>query len=159
MRVLFLDFDGVLNSDRYAKERDWRTQGNIDETRLPLLRRIIDETGAVIVLSTSWREHWDPDPSLCAPGWQPTGELFARYGIEILDRTPKYGGGYDRDLEIRAWLTAHGDDVESFAILDYQRFGWGDLEERLVQTDMKVGRGLMERHAEKAIELLLTPLR
>ena len=69
------------------------------------------------------------------------------------------GGGYDRDLEIRAWLTAHEGDVESFAILDDQRFGWGDLEERLVQTDMKVGRGLMERHAEKAIGLLLTPLR
>ena len=88
MRVLFLDFDGVLNSDKYNSERDWRTQGNIDETRLPLLRRIIDETGAVIVLSTSWREHWDPAPVRCAPEWRPTGELLARYGIKILDRTP-----------------------------------------------------------------------
>ena len=159
MRVLFLDFDGVLNSDKYNSERDWRTQGNIDETRLPLLRRIIDETEAVIVLSTSWREHWDPDPARCAPGWLPTGELLARYGIKILDRTPKYGGGYDRDLEVRAWLTAHEDEVESFVILDDQRFGWGDLEERLVRTDMKIGRGLMDDHAERAIALLLTPLR
>ena len=159
MRVLFFDFDGVLNSDKYNSERDWRTQGNIDETRLPLLRRIIDETGAVIVLSTSWREHWDPDPARCAPGWRPTGELLARYGIKILDRTPKYGGGYDRDLEVRAWLTAHEVEVESFVILDDQRFGWGDLEERLVRTDMKIGRGLMDDHVERAIALLLTPLR
>ena len=97
--------------------------------------------------------------SRCAPGWRPTGELFARYGIEIYDRTPKYGGGYDRDLEIRDWLAAHGDEVKSFAILDDLRFGWGDLEERLVRTDMKIGRGLMDDHAERAIALLLTPLR
>ena len=135
MRVLFLDFDGVLNSDKYNSERDWRTQGNIDETRLPLLRRIIDETGAVIVLSTSWREHWDPDLARCAPGWRPTGELLARYGMKILDRTPKYGGGYDRDLEVRAWLAAHEDEVESFVILDDLRFGWGDLEERLPKPE------------------------
>ena len=49
--------------------------------------------------------------------------------------------------------------MESFVILDDQRFGWGDLEERLVRTDMKIGRGLMDAHAERAIALLLTPLR
>ena len=158
MKVLFLDFDGVLNSQKYL-----RLNGgdgvSIDPSRMTLLRQIVLACDAKIVLSTSWREHWDLDPARCAPEWRPTGELLARYGIEILDRTPKYGGGYDRDLEIRAWLTAHEDEVESFAILDDQRFGWGDLEERLVRTDMKIGRGLMDDHVERAIALLLTPLR
>ena len=157
MRVLFLDFDGVLNSDQYNRQRDPRTQGNLDETRLPLLCRILEETGAVIVLSTSWRLYWSPDPALCAPEWRETGEVLTRYGIPVLDRTPAYNGN-SRDREIRDWLAAHAGEVESFAILDDIPFGWGDLSDRLVRTDMRKGRGLMESHVQKAIALLQTPI-
>ena len=54
LKILFLDIDGVLNSARYDALR-LPDQGNIDETRLPLLQRIIGETQAKIVLSSSWR--------------------------------------------------------------------------------------------------------
>jgi hypothetical protein len=156
MKVLFLDIDGVLNTDRYVLRRDWCTQGNIDETHLPLLRRILEETGAVIVLSTSWRTYWDPDPARWAPEWQESGEIFARYGIEIYDRTPSYNGN-NRDREVGDWLAAHEGEVESFAILDDRRMGWGELQDRLVFTYRS--HGLTEKHTEKAIELLRTPLR
>ena len=62
MKVIFLDIDGVLNSRRYDAKRDKNGNTNIDETRLPLVKRIVDATGARIVLSSSWRNDWDVGP-------------------------------------------------------------------------------------------------
>jgi hypothetical protein len=164
MKILFLDIDGVLNSDRYVGEWNPVTDSSIDETRLPLLRRILEETGAVVVLSTSWRVHWHPDPDRRDPAWRKVGDSLDRYGIEIYDRTPNYakdGGvtrGDSRDSEIRGWLADHEGEVESFVILDDYGFGWGDLSDRLVKTSPKIGRGLTEDHVTDAIKLLNTPV-
>lgn len=58
MKIIFLDFDGVLNSASYCRLH--REPGVLlDPTRMALLRRIIETTGAEIVLSTSWKEHWE----------------------------------------------------------------------------------------------------
>lgn len=156
VKVLFLDIDGVLNSRRYDRVRDPATQGNIDETRLPLLCRILSETGAVLVLSSSWRQYWDPDPTRRAPAWKAVGDSLDRYGVTVFDRTPDYAGD-NRDREIRDWLEAHRSEVESFAILDDRAMGWGDLSDRLVRTDYRRGYGLMESHTEQAVRLLETP--
>ena len=61
MRIIFLDFDGVLNSVKYDRERDITINTNLDESRLPLLKQLVDVTQAKIVLSTSWRRHWNPN--------------------------------------------------------------------------------------------------
>ena len=158
MRVIFLDFDGVLNTERYLRARDPRTQSILDETKLSLLRRIVEETGAVIVLSTSWRRHWDPDPTKWDETWKPCGEALGRYGLTVSDRTPDYGdhSGNNRDREVRDWLTAHSGEVESFVILDDILMGWEELEGRLARTNPF--RGLTAELAEKAVSLLLTPL-
>ena len=157
MKILFLDVDGVLNSALYDAERRSTPMGNVDETRLPLLRRIVDATGAVIVLSTSWRVYWDPDPTRCAPEWAEIGDPLTAFGLRVYDKTPSDPGN-NRDCEVRDWLEAHKGEVESFAILDDMSFGWGDLALRLVRTNYHKGRGLEERHVEAAIRLLDTPL-
>ena len=157
MRVIFLDFDGVLNSDRYIRQRDFRTQGNLDETRLPLLARIVAETDAVIVLTTTWRVYWNPDPALCAPEWKESGDALTRHGLTVYDRTPDRGRN-NRDTEVREWLDAHGGEVESFVILDDMHLGWGDLADRLVPTNPIAGPGLTEAHVQKAVAWLKTPL-
>ena len=156
MKVIFLDIDGVLNSDRYIKMRDPREESSIDETRLPLLRRILEETGAVLVLSTSWRLYWSPDPLQCDPAWWGVGEALDRCGFVIFDRTPAYNGN-NRDREIGDWLTAHGGEVESFVILDDIRSGWGDLADRVVFTEPH-RLGLTEKNVAAAITLLNTPI-
>ena len=50
MGVIFLDIDGVLNSkqDRFS----WDIETDIHFIRL---KRIVEKTGAQIVLSSSWR--------------------------------------------------------------------------------------------------------
>ena len=59
MKVIFLDIDGVLNSDEYLdKVKNSDIQGierDIDVEKVKLLKRAIDETGARVVLSSSWR--------------------------------------------------------------------------------------------------------
>ncbi len=85
MKVIFLDIDGVLNSIKFdrLRMRDGRSDF-IDESRLPLLKQIVDSTGAVIVLSTTWRVHWEKDENLCDNFGKYMVDTFAKYGLTIL---------------------------------------------------------------------------
>lgn len=154
MRVIFLDIDGVLNSAAYDREKkEW--DGNIDVSRLPLLRRIVTEGEAVIVLSTTWRHYWDSDPAQLGDIGIALEAVFRDAGLTVFDKTPTIDGRVDtvRPHEIRAWLREHT-DTESFVILDDIFFGWGDLQDSLVHTSYYKGRGLEEDHAEKAVKIL-----
>ncbi|MDE7380098.1 MAG: hypothetical protein K2N14_03500, partial [Clostridia bacterium] len=91
MKIIFLDIDGVLNSLKYDASRDKRKLTNIDETRLPILKSIVEKTGAKIVLSSTWREYWDKDPRICRKAGVYINETFAKYGLEVYDKTPYLG--------------------------------------------------------------------
>ncbi|MBE6665227.1 MAG: hypothetical protein E7603_03265 [Ruminococcaceae bacterium] len=151
IKVIFLDIDGVLNSSAYDRERK-ENDGNIDETRLPLIKRVVDETQAKIVLSSSWRTHWNRNLSLCDSVGKDMTALFAVYQLEIYDKTPVLSSN-DRAEEIRMWLDKNK-TVTHFVILDDNRFGWGELLEYLVSTSYRIGRGLEEKHLLEAIRLL-----
>lgn len=81
MKILFLDIDGVLNSREYDRKRNWNEQTDIDETRLPLVKEIIDKTGAKIVLISTWRSHWNRDVNLCDEDGMYINRLFSKYGL------------------------------------------------------------------------------
>ncbi len=149
MKVIFLDIDGVLNSRRYDRIRT-SSDGNIDISRLPLLKRLVKERDAKIVLTSSWRIHWDVDPALRDSVGAELDLAFRNAGLPIYSKTPVLG---DRAEEIRSWLASHP-DTESFVILDDLTGGWGDLEPRLVRTSPYIGFGLEEPHITAAIELL-----
>ena len=150
-KVIYLDIDGVLNSRRYDAERK-TGQGNIDESRLCLLAGLVERTGAQIVLSSSWRKHWEPDQALCDETGRGLHAVFAKYGLRIGGKTPVKADN-DRAAEIRAHLAAHP-QITRFVIIDDEPFGWGTLAERLVKTDARIGRGLEERHLLRAEALL-----
>ncbi|MBE6727289.1 MAG: hypothetical protein E7562_01430 [Ruminococcaceae bacterium] len=149
MKFIFLDIDGVLNSQKYDLSRG-EDDGNIDVTRLPLLKRIVEATNAKIVLSSSWRKAWEKDLSLCDEIGIELNRIFLKFGIQIYDKTPVIGL---RKSEIEAYLQNNA-NVESFVILDDMLLGWGDYGEFLVHTNPMVGRGLEERHINAAIEIL-----
>lgn len=148
-KVIFLDIDGVLNSISYDRVRG-DDDGNIDVTRLPLVKHIIDETGAKVVLSTSWRKHWDPDEEKRDAIGMELHKVFSDGGIELLDKTPVYGERHD---EIVSWLTAHP-EIERFVIIDDAFSGWEELSPNLVRTNHRIGRGLEMRHVEEAVRIL-----
>lgn len=154
MKILFLDIDGVLNSREYDRRRDWNEQSNIDKTRLPLLKRIIESTGAKIVLISSWRSHWNSDGALCDEAGRYMNDLFAEYGLFIFDKTPDLGRGAGRKDEVAAWLSAHAGEVENFAILDDCAFGWEELSDSYIHTNPHFGMGLEEEHVVETVKLL-----
>ncbi|MBO5287071.1 MAG: hypothetical protein J6B34_02995 [Clostridia bacterium] len=150
MKVIFLDIDGVLNSRRYDLTRGG-DDGNIDKTRLPLLKEIVDKTGAKIVLSTTWRTNWDKDESKLTEKGKELRSTLLEYGLEIYDKTPDIDLN-ERPKEIMAWLEKN--EVDGFVIIDDTFGGWGELEKRLIKTSYYSGRGLEESHVQGAIELL-----
>ncbi len=159
MKVLFLDFDGVLNSDRYARLHPSPSGVVIDPACLARLRGIIRITDAKIVLSTSWREHWSPKAAECDPIGQDINRIFAGQGLHVHGKTGVYrmGNGQrnpyiERTREITDWLTAHP-DTRCYAILDDMSFQGGPLADHAVRTSGRVG-GLSDDTAAQAIRLL-----
>ena len=150
MRVIFLDIDGVLNSARYDKDES-DSDGNIDVSRLELVKTLIDCTGADIVLSSSWRSHWDPLGAETNETGRELEGIFSQHGIKLFDRTPLLGG--NRSKEIRAWLSGR-ENIEGFVIIDDIKFGWGELENYVVKTDYRIGNALEQTHIDKAIKIL-----
>lgn len=149
LKIIFLDIDGVLNSVAYDRVRTL-TEGNIDVSRLPLLKRIVDATGAQIVLSSTWRVHWDKREAYCDAIGRELNAVFQKAGLTIFDKTPVMDC---RQQEITAWIDAHP-QLQNFVILDDIFGGWGELEAHLVRTNSRIGRGLEEGHADAAIKIL-----
>ena len=153
MRIVFLDVDGVLNYQG-CKFSCGRYVG-IDPKKIEYLKRIVDETGAVIVLTSSWKDGWDPthkeDQDMLATYLD---KNLANFGLKIISKT--YDHGNDRGAGIKKWMEDR--PVESFVILDdcvfdYEREG---ITDRFVHTRWK--DGLTEEDAQKAITILNTKI-
>jgi hypothetical protein len=155
--LIFLDFDGVLNSYNVAANTSipaqlWtpekmRENGiifNVDEKCLAYFHKLQKQTGASVVFTSSWRlgneGYWLGLKT----------ELNIEYGIKkIIGRTP-YLKNQSRLQEIKQWLSEHpGHD--NFIIID-DAYEFEELEERRVHTDHKLG--LTEADVDKAIKLL-----
>ena len=54
MKVIFLDIDGVLNNE-YSKTRAPSGVIGIDGDKVKRLRKIVESTGAKLVLTSSWK--------------------------------------------------------------------------------------------------------
>lgn len=123
MKVIFLDIDGVLNSRAYDRKRNWNEQSDIDETRLTLVKEIVDATEAKIVLSSTWRQHWDKKTECCDEDGQYINKTFAKFGLSIFDKTPNLGITALRRDEISKWMKETEEVIDSFVIIDDYRYG------------------------------------
>jgi hypothetical protein len=156
MKIIFLDIDGVLNSETYeASRREDCGDGYIDLSRVKLLADIVNTTGAKIVLTSSLRIEWEKDSERCDKDGKYINQCLDRYGLSIMDKTPFTSFFAERRKEILSWISNHRSQVESFVILDDMNYGWGELSGRVVITD-PLSYGLEEEHVQKALELLST---
>ena len=154
MKIIFLDIDGVLNSEIYESNRgEDRANNRIDLSRVKLLKDIVTATDAKIVLSSTWRLDWEKSTELCGEDGKYINKCLEKYDLSIMDKTPFCSFFDDRRKEIWTWLLRHRNDVESFVILDDINSGWNELNSRVVITD-PYGYGLDEEHVQKAIKLL-----
>lgn len=128
MNVLFLDIDGVLNSQPYNIEtekmlgRRLKREEEINPECINILRDIVKELDLKIVIATSW-------------GTDELEGIFSKYDLTILDRI-KGNGGY-RGTYIKEWLSEHN-NIDNFVILDdtfmkdYVRFRKSCCADRLL---------------------------
>lgn len=158
MKIIFLDIDGVLNSEEFFVERtqdcryhDYKRAGysarlarqmcSVDSVAISKLNNLITQTGASIVVSSTWRAD---DPEL--------QELFAAVGIPAyIDITP-YHTTRHRGTEIQQWLDKHP-EVDNYVILDDD----DDMLDKQLNNFVHVDaykRGLSDVDVEKAIAIL-----
>ncbi len=163
-RVLFLDIDGVLNTERwhdrcvevraaYADNFGY----DFDPEAVANLKRIVDETGADIVISSSWK-FW---------GLSTMQKLWASRDLpgKVIDVTPNNVSddmllSIDLDMmmlpagkgsEIKEWLTANG-NPDSYAILDDMDDMLPEQQSHFVQTEPSVG--ITRADADRVITIL-----
>ena len=151
MKVIFTDVDGVLNEDSTPTRTKSRVIF-IDEEKLLRLKRIVDETGAKIVLSSTWR--YDREDPRYNADFLELQEAFQKVGLEFYSYTPVDAIGIRRGMEIKAWLGLHP-EVDNYIILDDELFDYEarGLLPRLVKTNFADG-GLTKAHVQEAINLL-----
>ena len=58
MKAIFLDIDGVLNEEK-SRSSCCGYRG-IDDKKVEILAKIVKETGARLVLTSTWKNHWRP---------------------------------------------------------------------------------------------------
>jgi hypothetical protein len=142
--LLFLDFDGVLNSTSWAIRTKQRGIWGIDPDTIPHLQRIVDETGCNIVVSSTWRigrSRIELIEVLHSAGM--------RIPCPVIDKTPVHGYGRYRGNEVADWLESNG-YAGKFVCLDDD----GDYlpGQPLVQTSCEFG--LTAEHADRCILIL-----
>lgn len=180
MKIIFLDIDGVLNCENWYKKRYEETEGDLfasaypyyefDKTLVLNLNRIIKETGAKVVVSSTWR---------IGRTVEELHEILDKVGFEgeIIDTTISMRGfdGYTipRGCEIAHWLKSkkfqrinwsrdvqierlEKSEVKNYIILDDDSDMLYGQREHFVQTSQK--SGLDAETTQKAIKILNTSL-
>ena len=174
MKVLFLDIDGVLNSENWFAYRIYCVKNNLvnilmnfvdtddrnikhkltmlDDRAIANLNRIIEETGCKVVLSSSWRSPSESENIF-------TQDLLKLKGFkyEFYDITPRLwfsDFSTRRGEEIKVWLDKESEkhEIESFVILDDDSDMLPEQMNNFVHVDGQVG--LTDRDVLTAIEIL-----
>lgn len=153
LKIIFLDIDGVLNSETWLRNvpfipystDEWERDINqLDPNAVRLLNQIIRETGASLVLSSTWRI-LTPIPRLVNLLRQRANDVGEQFLGEFIGCTPVLSGS--RGSEISSWMSLVRPD--KFVILDDD----DDMDGLpLVQTDFSTG--LTSAEVDAAIEVL-----
>jgi len=162
MKILFLDFDGVLNSTAFAirvQGEDRKGVMGLDPVAVARVNRVCAETGAEVVVSSTWRRQRTRtrlQEILREVGF--TGKVRGKTANDVpcTDPLSKRHFG-ERGDEIQAWLNSAvlcGLEIESFVILD-DDMDMRHLADRLIKTNF--AEGLLDEHVERAIAMLKSP--
>lgn len=166
-RIIFLDFDGVLNTEHYQnflyyERKAWQDEHGalFDPETVEQLRNIINATHADIVVESSWKylgleamqEIWqarnmpgrviDITPSTVSDNWLLTANL------NDLDPTM----GHCKGMEIASWLSDHANKDTRYVIIDDEYVILDSQLPYFILT--KSYNGITEDVANRAISIL-----
>lgn len=153
MKIIFLDFDGVMDTARY--ELILRISGRLsvdaygtifDPECVWSLRQIIDKTGAKIVVSSSWKDLLSFEELL---------DMWEKRDLpgEVIGTTPYTLECRNRGDEIDLWLKECQEECQYVILDDIDGSNFNEHQlERLVVVDTV--KGLDEVAAERAVRML-----
>lgn len=148
--VIFLDFDGVLNTERHQARL--AVEGEVandkwgslfDPSAVANLQKILEETEANIVITSSWR--FIKSPGNLRKMWidrSLPGKIFGFLPSDSLNLT--------RGAEIEDWLRDH--KCRNYVIIDDVDEFTSKQHDRVVEVSPVVG--ITESDARKAIQIL-----
>ena len=162
-KVLFLDIDGVLNTGWWYTQMDRTTPKDkygyaFDPRSVANLKKIVDETGADIVISSSWKSF---GLSELEDMWQDRGLPGKLIGITSNSVSDEMLLNADLDhmeifsirgMEIKEWLDKHGKKVSHYVIIDDMDSFLSSQQSHFVQTDPEVG--ITNEDVKKVVHLL-----
>ena len=153
MKVIFLDIDGVLNSERLMNRRisegfksdcDEELYHNIDEIEVERLANFCEEYNVKIVLSSSWR-CWNLEETIEDLSHLRYKHIhpIIKYIVGVTPRlyVEKPNGGWnhlDRGHEIQKYIDKHK-DIEEYIIIDDDSDMLEGQTNNFLQTDFRVG--------------------
>lgn len=160
--IVFLDFDGVLTSNRvhYSRDDEYDMWSKFDPVAIDFFNKIHDRFEDVsFVLTTTWKEYLDiKDMGLyhilqsmfrnsgfkgrLGDPWKVNPDNFERF-------SPR-----DRACAIKDYLDNFGAKTEDYIIFDDIDFSFERVlgQRRLVQTDPE--NGLLHKHMLKAMSMM-----
>lgn len=154
IKIIFVDVDGVFNSETYYRKRaesgDVRPYplSEFDPEAVAQVNRIIEETGAKLVVSSSWRFVKD------------LKNIFEQVGFsnECLDFEITPYLGTIRGLEIKKYMEDYldkhpEDEIESYCIIDDDIDMLYEQKDNFVNCDAYYG-GLTKEKADEVIKIL-----
>ena len=146
MNIIFLDFDGVLNSVastiayhhlRGPSKTIYSETDRLDPVAIGLLKYLVDATGAEIVVSSTWRLNYD---------LQEFKDIFALYGWEnapFVSKTGRGGINSVRGDEIKEWIETTKAIVDNYVIIDDDSDMLDEQLPHFVNTNGAIGFSLV----------------
>ena len=149
-KILFLDFDGVLNTEHYQgllqyQGKPWQDEYGafFDPKAVKQLKRIIDATDADIVIESSWKYL----------GLDAMKELWKVRNLPgtIIDITPSLLGK-NKGVEIASWLSKYAKQDIRYVIIDDEYVILDSQLPHFILTNPY--EGITEEQANRAISML-----
>ena len=132
MLIIFLDLDGVIT-----------TMGKINPIRVEIVKKVIKESGASVVLSSTWR--------LNAASYALAERIIGNF-YSFTPDFPNAPGNDDTERRgycVQAWLKEHP-EVQKYAIIDDSALFLPEQEPNLFRTSGSLG--ITDEIADKVIE-------
>jgi histidinol phosphatase-like enzyme len=163
MNIIFLDIDGVLNSQTFYFKRSRNTKDlkmidtsslqienenvksmlyEIDVDNLEVLKQIVEMTNSKIVVISSWKK---------LPYFKEASLELVRLGLPIIDVT--IDNGSNRGEGIKNYLSSH--KCKNYIVIDDDVFP--DYDEEIMQHLVKTSfyeSGLREQHIDVSVKKL-----
>lgn len=155
-RVIFLDIDGVLNSNFWndTHQREISDGTMIDPEKIKLLGELVRRTGAGIVLHSGWKYWFDSRLRPLRIESARLETLLLQEGLSISSVTPDHATeeikrskkfSLVKAEEILAWLDDH-QKVEQWVVIDDLDLHNAEVAKHQLRTDPQIGLTVNDVH-------------